>query len=76
MFFKKNKKPLNSEEYEKLSKRITDVEAFLVKLESKFMSLRGLIHRKFTGDVEGAEKEEKETSKSIDGLDSLRKANQ
>ncbi|MBA7662232.1 hypothetical protein ES703_70258 [subsurface metagenome] len=61
---------MNSNEYEKLAKRITDLEINLTKLESKFMSLRGLIHRKFTGDIEGTEKE---TSKSQDGLDSLRK---
>lgn len=46
------KKKLNSEEYEKLSKRITDAESDIDKITSKFMSLRGLVHRKFTGDPE------------------------
>ncbi len=62
------KKKLNSEEYEKLSKRITDIETTIDKLHSSFMSLRGLIHRKSTGDIE------LETSEKAidDGLDSLR----
>jgi len=66
---------MNSDEYEKLAKRITNIETEITKLASQFMSLRGLIHRKFTGDIEAAESTEKETSKSIDGLDQLRKAN-
>ena len=37
---------MNSDEYEKLAKRITDLESSLDKLTIKFMSLRGLIHRK------------------------------
>jgi len=61
---------MNSEEYEKLAKRISDVEIDITKLTEKFMSLRGLIHRKATGDIEI---KGKETSKSYDGLDSLRK---
>ncbi|GAI06946.1 unnamed protein product [marine sediment metagenome] len=40
------KRSINSDEYEKLAKRITDVEAGLDRLVAKFMSLRGLIHRK------------------------------
>ncbi|GAI10904.1 unnamed protein product [marine sediment metagenome] len=47
------KKPMTSVEYEKLAKRITDVEIQIDKLHSAFMSLRGLIHRKFTGDIAG-----------------------
>ena len=50
MFFSKKLTPLNSEEYEKLAKRITDVESEQDKLVAKFMSLRGLIHRKKLGD--------------------------
>jgi len=74
MFFsKKNPLPvstgLNSGEYEKLAIRITDIENDIDKLTSKFMSLRGLIHRKFTGDVVPAETED---SKKDDGLNTLR----
>ncbi|GAI21851.1 unnamed protein product [marine sediment metagenome] len=63
---------MNSDEYEKLAMRITDTENVLDKLASKFASLRGLIHRKFTGDIEPAQKPEKEKVKYDDGLDSLR----
>jgi len=66
------KKKFNSEEYEKLSKRITDVESTLDKLHSAFMSLRGLIHRKATGDF-GFDPEKPAGAEKIDdGLDSLR----
>jgi len=64
--------PLNSGEYERLAIRITDIENDIDKLTSKFMSLRGLIHRKFTGDVVPATSEE---SKKGDGLDTLRGLN-
>jgi len=64
---------LNSKEYEKLSKRITDAESDIDKLTSKFMSLRGLIHRKFTGDLEPVEG--KESGAIDDGFDELRKLN-
>lgn len=47
-FFKP--KPMNSDEYERLAKRISDLEAEMDKLVSKFMSLRGLIHRKKLDD--------------------------
>ena len=71
MGFFSSKKKINSDEYEKLSKRFTDLESEIDKLTSKFMSLRGLIHRKFTGDLEPTEDLEKE--KEIDdGLDELR----
>lgn len=66
-------KKINSIEYEKLSKRLTDIESDIDKLTSKFMSLRGLIHRKFTGDLEIEEK--KETGQIDDGFDELRKLN-
>lgn len=69
MFFFKKK--INSEEYEKLSKRITDAESDIDKLTSKFMSLRGLIHRKATGDLDLEPEPVKET-KVDDGLDELR----
>lgn len=72
-FFGSNKK-LNSEEYEKLAKRITNTETDIDKLTSKFMSLRGLIHRKFTGDLELNEDSDKKEVID-DGLDELRKLN-
>lgn len=65
------KRKINSDEYEKLSKRITDIESDIDKLTSKFMSLRGLIHRKFTGDLEPAESSEEDSIS--DGLDELRR---
>ena len=67
--YKNPRGPMNSDEYDKLSKRLTDVESDIDKFSSKFMSLRGLVHRKFVG----VEDPESETNKSIDGLDSLRK---
>ena len=65
------KRKINSDEYEKLSVRITDLESESDKLMSRFMSLRGLIHRKSTGDFDlGSD----EKPQSIDdGLDALRK---
>lgn len=67
------KKKLNSDEYEKLSKRLTDIESQLDKLHSSFMSLRGLIHRKFTGDLElDPTKAPEKIGRIDDGLDSLR----
>ena len=72
MAFFSNKK-INSEEYDKLSKRITDVESEIDKLVSKFMSMRGLIHRKFTGDLESAE--DPNINRIDDGLDNRRKLN-
>ena len=63
-------KKINSQEYEKLSKRITDIESALDKLHSSFMSLRGLIHRKATGDFDLDP--EKKTPAIDDGLDDLR----
>lgn len=58
-----SKKNINSEEYEKLSKRLTDAESDIDKITSKFMSLRGLVHRKFIGpeDSEGPEDPEEQT---------------
>lgn len=74
MGFFGSKKKLNSEEYEKLSKRLTDVESAIDKITSSFMSLRGLIHRKFTGDLEPGEDLKKSSGQDRidDGLDSLR----
>ncbi len=67
------KKKLNSDEYEKLAKRLTDLESSLDKLHSAFMSLRGLIHRKATGDFELKDPEKKRSPDRIDdGLNSLR----
>jgi len=65
-------KKINSQEYEKLSKRITDIESTLDKLHSAFMSLRGLIHRKATGDFDLDPKGTEKTERIDDGLDSLR----
>ena len=45
IFFRR-KPPMNSDEYEKLAKRVTDLESTLDGFVAKFMSLRGLIHRK------------------------------
>jgi len=70
MFFKRK---INSEEYEKLSKRITDIEITIDKLHSSFMSLRGLIHRKATGDLGLDASDKKELID--DGLDALRGKN-
>ena len=66
-------KKINSVEYEKLSKRLTDAESDIDKLTSKFMSLRGLVHRKFTGEI--PIEEAKETGHIEDGFDELRKLN-
>lgn len=71
-FFGSNKK-LESDEYKKLAVRITDVESEITKLFSKFMTLRGLVHRKFTGEVE-ADKEPEE-NKIDDGFDEIRRIN-
>lgn len=68
------KRKINSEEYERLSKRITDLESQLTKFESRFMSLRGLIHRKATGDFELRDSKE-EIPGIDDGMDELRKLN-
>lgn len=68
------KRKINSDEYEKLSKRITDLEVELDKFTGRFMSLRGLIHRKATGDFEL--RDSKDEIPSIDdGMDELRKLN-
>ena len=66
-------KKINSAEYEKLSKRITDIESDIDKFTSKFMSLRGLVHRKFTGEI--PIEEGKESGAIDDGFDELRKLN-
>ncbi len=66
------KKKLNSEEYEKLSKRLTDIESALDKLHSSFMSLRGLIHRKATGDFTLDSKDPDKREMIDDGLNGLR----
>ena len=65
-------KRMNSEEYEKLMKRITDIESTQDKLHSAFMSLRGLIHRKATGDITLEPDDEKKKVPFDDGLNSLR----
>ena len=65
------RKKINSEEYEKLAKRIVDVEVMIDKLNSSFMSLRGLIHRKATGDFD-LDPEKKSPPGIDDGLNELR----
>ena len=64
-----SKKPvMNSDEYEKICKRITDLEVNMDKLVSKFMSLRGLIHRKkFDTGMEEAEPTELEEREEVAG---------
>ncbi len=58
---------MNSDEYEKLAKRITNIESDLDKLVAKFMSLRGLIHRKKLD--EGLEGDEDKNPKDLkDGV--------
>ena len=53
-----------------MNKRISDLEIETERLKSHIISLRGYINRKLSeGDLET----EKETSKSVDGLDSLRR---
>ena len=49
--FHKKSLSMNSDEYEKLAKRITDIESEMDKFVVKFMSLRGLIHRKKFDDI-------------------------
>jgi len=70
MFFFKKK--MNSDEYRRLSIRITDLESEQDKLLMRFMSLRGLIHRKSTGDFE-LKTETPEKPVIDDGFDELRK---
>lgn len=78
-FRKSNEQKLNSDEYEKISKRITEFSAKLEELENKFKilttnydNLRGNFNRKLSG-IKGEEKvepkeeetEQNEASKSI-----------
>ena len=57
LFGKKPAPPINSDEYEKLAKRITDLESELDKFSVKFMSLRGLVHNKgFTPESKESKK--------------------
>lgn len=73
MWFFKSK--LNSDEYEKLSIRLTEVESNYDKLIMKFQSLRGLIHRKATGDFDLQPGDPDSKERIDDGLDELRKLN-
>ena len=59
---------MNSDEYEKLAKRITEVESTLDGFVAKFMSLRGLIHRKGFADIENPEESKSEGNKKSDVL--------
>ena len=67
-FFRKKLPPMNSREYETLAKRITDIEINMDKLVSKFMSLRGLIHRKKLDEgLEEIETSDLEKAENIKG---------
>ena len=55
--------------FEGMASRIRNFELELEKFKTQIISLRGLVNRKL-GEDAGIEKE---TSKSIDGLDELRK---
>lgn len=67
------KPSVGAEAYEKLLNRMTELEVKYYKLESKFVSLRGLIHRKNVGDMDF--RDEKEVGHIDDGFDELRKLN-
>lgn len=69
------RKPLNSDEYERLMKRLVELESKFDGFMVKFMSLRGLIHRKWKDlqiPGESEEEPEKENILKTDGLDGLR----
>ena len=59
-----------AEDFLRMSKKISDQDLEIEKLKTHMFSLRGLINRKLGSDLGISEKE---TSKSIDGLDELRK---
>ena len=69
VFFKKVTTQLNSEEYEKISKRLTEVESETDRVAMALLSIRGLIHRKYPGH---ATADKTETIKNTDGLNELR----
>jgi len=63
------KKQLNSEEYEKLVRRVLMLETQLTQQEMLLKSLRGIVSRKLYG---GATQEQNQTIKYNDGFDHLR----
>lgn len=73
MWFKKYDNPLNSGEYEKLSKRIVELAGMVEELQNKFKilttnydNLRGNFNRKLSGlKKEETEEEMTETTKDI-----------
>lgn len=67
-----HKKSLQSEDYERLSKQITDqssqlqqLKAAFELLESNVKSLRGLVNRKLSGEKEMQESEQKDLSSPV-----------
>lgn len=68
MFGNKKRDLLQDGDFILIQSRVSNLELEIEKFKSQLISLRGLVNRKL-GDDAGIEKE---TSKSIDGLDSLR----
>lgn len=67
-----NNKSVNSEEYEKLSKKISELSSDVTELTAKIRiitsdvsNLRGLFNRKLTGLKKEEQQEENEEEKSI-----------
>jgi predicted RNase H-like nuclease (RuvC/YqgF family) len=67
-----HKKNLTSEEYEKLSKQITDLSQQIQQLksttdflETNLRSLRGLVNRKLSGDKDMEETETKDINNPV-----------
>lgn len=56
-------------QFEELKKKFSDQDLEIEKIKTHIISLRGLVNRKLGDDVGISEKE---TSKSVDGLDGLR----
>jgi len=66
MFGWKKKSPLESEEYIKLLKQITEQEIRIVKLEDLYMSLKGIVNRKLYSNNEPEKAEEINTGGDSD----------
>ena len=69
MFRSKKNNLLQDGDFIVIQTRVSNLELEIEKFKSQLISLRGLVNRKL-GEDAGIEKE---TSKSIDGLDALRK---
>ena len=70
LFGSKNKNLLQDGDFILIQTRVSNLELEIEKFKSQLISLRGLVNRKLG---ENAGIEETQTSKSIDGLDELRK---